>query len=60
MIEVARLFGVYSRQEGTARRALFVLDGQGVIRWGQISPDDVNPGTQGILTATENFSDGRP
>lgn len=57
--EVARLYGVYNSQEGTARRALFVLDDQGVIRWSQVSPDDVNPGAHGILNALEDLSDAR-
>jgi peroxiredoxin len=57
--EVARRYGIYNSQEGTARRALFVLDDQGVIRWSHVSPDDVNPGANGILNALENLSDGR-
>jgi peroxiredoxin len=56
--EVARMYGVYNPERGTARRALFVIDGQGVIRWSQVSPDDVNPGAHGILMALENLSDG--
>jgi len=57
--EVARLYGVYNSQEGTARRALFVLDDQNVIRWSLVSPDDVNPGAHGILNALENLSNGK-
>lgn len=56
--EVARLHGVYNPDEGTARRALFVIDAQGVIRWSHVSPDDINPGAHGILNALENLSDG--
>lgn len=56
--EVARRYGVYNPQEGTARRALFVLDDQGVIRWSHVSPDDVNPGAHGILNALENITNG--
>jgi peroxiredoxin len=56
--EVARLYGVYNRDEGTSRRALFVIDAQGVIRWSQVSPDEVNPGAHGILNALENLSGG--
>ena len=57
--EVARLYGVYNPQEGTARRALFVLDAQGVIRWSQVSPDEVNPGAHGILNALESLPERR-
>jgi peroxiredoxin len=56
--EVARLYGVYNPEEGTSRRALFVIDSEGVIRWSQVSPDDVNPGAHGILNALENLSKG--
>ena len=54
--EVARLYGVYDAEAGTARRALFVIDAQGVIRWSHVSPDDVNPGAHGILNALEELS----
>jgi peroxiredoxin len=57
--EVARLYGVYNPEPGTARRALFVIDSQGVIRWSHVSSDDVNPGAHGILTALENLSAGK-
>jgi peroxiredoxin len=50
---VARAYGVYRDEEGTTERALFVLDGGGVIRWSYVSPVGVNPGAEGILTALE-------
>ncbi len=51
--EVARRFGVYDENIGTAERALFVLDGDGVISWSYVSPIGVNPGADGILAALE-------
>lgn len=51
--EVARAYGVYREREGIAERALFVIDGEGVIRWSYVSPVGVNPGADGILTALE-------
>ncbi len=48
---VARRYGVYDEQAGFAKRALFVLDEQGIIRWSYLSPTDVNPGADGILEA---------
>jgi peroxiredoxin len=51
--EVARRYGVYDHETGESKRALFVLDGGGVIRWSYVSPVDVNPGAEGILTALE-------
>lgn len=50
---MARNYGVYRTVDGTAERALFVLDGDGVIRWSHVSPVDVNPGADGILRALE-------
>lgn len=55
--EVARRYGVYDETEGTSERALFVLDGDGVIRWSYVSPPDINPGADGILTALEAMAE---
>jgi peroxiredoxin len=51
--DVARRYGVYRDHEGTSERALFVIDGDGVIRWSYVSPIGVNPGADGILRALE-------
>jgi peroxiredoxin len=53
--EVARLYGVYRSSEGTSERALFVINGEGVIHWSYVSPVGVNPGAAGILSALENL-----
>ena len=50
---VSRAYGVYSEQDGTSERALFVIDGAGVVRWSFVSPSGVNPGADGILRALE-------
>lgn len=50
---IARQYGVYNEASGTAQRALFVIDGDGVIAWSYLSPDAVNPGADGILSALE-------
>ena len=52
---VARTYGVYDAQAGTSKRALFVIDGGGIIRWSYLSPSGVNPGADGILTALESL-----
>jgi peroxiredoxin len=57
--EVARLYGVYRPTEGVTERALFVIDGDGVIRWSYVSPIGVNPGADGILEALESMSQKR-
>lgn len=50
---VSRAYGAYDAAQGVSRRALFVIDAEGVIRWSYVSPDDVNPGADGILAALE-------
>ena len=49
--EVSRRFGAYDADVGQSERALFVIDAHGLIRWSYLSPKDVNPGANGILTA---------
>ena len=53
---VARAYGAYRHEDGTSERALFVIDANGIIKWSYLSPIDVNPGADGILTALENLS----
>lgn len=50
---VARRYGVYRDGDGISERALFVIDGDGIVRWSSVSPIDVNPGADGILRALE-------
>src|ERR1700674_1407704 len=57
---VARLYGAYREADGTSERALFVLDGEGVIRWSFCSPIAVNPGADGILSALESLAQKSP
>jgi peroxiredoxin len=49
----ARAFGVYRRRDGMSARALFVIDGAGVICWTYLAHHEVNPGIDGMLTALE-------
>jgi peroxiredoxin len=53
---VARAYGVYRQHDGTAERALFVIDSEGVIRWSYVSPVGVAPGADGILTALQTLT----
>ena len=53
--EAARAYGAYRDEEGTAKRALFVIDADGIIQWSHVSPVGVNPGANGILDALENL-----
>ena len=52
---VAREYGVYRGLEGTSERALFVLDGEGTVRWSHVSEPGVNPGADGIIRALEGL-----
>jgi peroxiredoxin len=54
--EVARKYGVYRKTEGVTERAIFVIDGDGVIAWSYVSPIGINPGADGILNALENLT----
>jgi peroxiredoxin len=53
---VAREYRAYRTKDGFAERALFLIDAEGVIRWSYVSPVNVNPGADGVLTALESLS----
>jgi peroxiredoxin len=53
---VSRAYHAYRSQDGFSERALFVLDGDGIIRWSHLSPVGVNPGADGILEALESLT----
>lgn len=57
---VARAYGVYRETDGTSERALFVIDGEGVIRWSYVSPIAINPGVDGILDALGRLQGKEP
>jgi peroxiredoxin len=52
---VAKAYRAYRQQDGTAERALFVIDEQGIIRWSYLSPIGLNPGADGVLSALEEL-----
>ena len=54
--EVSRKYGAYRVPDGFSERALFVLDGDGVIRWSYLSDVATNPGADGVLAALEEMS----
>jgi peroxiredoxin (alkyl hydroperoxide reductase subunit C) len=57
---VARAYGVFDERDGLSDRALFVLDGQGVVRWSHVSPRNINPGANGILEALDSLPAEQP
>jgi peroxiredoxin len=54
--EVSRKYGAFRAEDGMCERALFVLDGDGVIRWSYLSDVAKNPGADGVLGALEQMS----
>jgi peroxiredoxin len=56
--EISRRYGAYDTKNGTSQRALFVIDGNGVIAWSYLSPIDVNPGADGIFAALDKITAG--
>ncbi len=54
--DVARRYGVYRADDGTSERALFVVDGAGIVSWSHIAPVGINPGADGILDALERLA----
>jgi len=54
--EVSRKYGAYRAEDGMSERALFVLDGDGVIRWSYLSDVGKNPGADGVIAALERMS----
>jgi peroxiredoxin len=57
--DVSRRYGAYIEEQGESARALFVLDSKGVIRWSYLSPEGINPGANGILTALDRIKTGK-
>ena len=53
--EVARLYQAYDANTGECKRALYVIDERGTIRWTYLSPVGMNPGADGILNALEEI-----
>ena len=53
--KMSRAYGVYNESEGQCKRALFVIDEEGIIQWSYLSPDGINPGADGILDALEEI-----
>jgi peroxiredoxin len=53
--EVAKAYNAYREEDGESERALYLIDAEGKIVWGQIAPVGVNPGVNGVLEALETL-----
>ncbi|RKG92052.1 redoxin domain-containing protein [Corallococcus terminator] len=56
--EMSQRYHAWREGEGVSERALYVLDGGGVIAWSDVSRPEVNPGVDGVLEALEKLSAG--
>ena len=54
--EVSRRYQVYRDDIGTSERALFVIGGDGVIFWSEVSALEINPGADGVIDALERLT----
>lgn len=52
---ISRAFGVYDAEHGLSERALFVIDGEGIVRWSYMAELGKNPGADGIIDALESL-----
>lgn len=54
---VSKLYHAYDEKTGESKRALYVIDEEGIIQWSHLAPIGVNPGADGILDALEELSE---
>ena len=52
---VSTLYGVYRESEHVTGRALFVIDSAGIIRFGRVYPELLNPGVGELVTVLESL-----
>jgi len=57
---VSQLYGVYRESEHATGRALFIIDPTGVIRFGRVYPELLNPGVGDLLTVLESLHAHNP
>lgn len=55
---VSNLYHSYRQEEGESERSIYLIDPDGKIAWGYISPIGINPGANGILKALEDLPSG--
>jgi peroxiredoxin len=53
--EVAKAYNAWRDEDGTAERALYVVDAAGRVAWSYLSPINVNPGADGVLDALDRL-----
>lgn len=53
---VSKLYEVYDEKSGHSKRALYLIDKEGIICWNYLSPEGMNPGVDEILDALEKLN----
>lgn len=49
--EVSKKYNAYREEDGESERAIYLIDKEGKIAWGYISPVGISPGVDGVLQA---------
>lgn len=57
--EISRRYDVYEENKGHSKRAIYLIDGEGIIRWSHLSPEGINPGVDGVLNALEKLTENK-
>src|SRR3954466_9008042 len=57
--DVSKLYEVYDPEVGESKRALYVIDEEGIIQWSHLSPVGINPGADGILDALDALAESK-
>lgn len=52
--EVTKAFDVFNEDRGTAKRSVFIIDGEGIIRWSNVYTDSI-PASGELLHEIENL-----
>lgn len=53
--EAAKKYNAYREEDGVTERAIYVIDREGKVFWGYISPVGIIPGADGALEALEKM-----
>lgn len=53
--EISKKYEVYD-EKGHSKRAIYLIDTEGIIRWSYLSPDGINPGVDGVLEELEKLT----
>jgi len=54
--EVSRIYAAFDEKTVESKRALYVIDKNGLLQWTYLSPIGINPGANGILDALEKLA----